>query len=150
MIKKPITVQLANGLEARPVALLVQVASQYESKIYVETENKKVNAKSIMGMMAIMMPFFFLAMYEKNGQHLEVILSHMIQAIFKRPKIRPYMTDNYYAALMRQAKAEKEVENIVRHSQKEESGKKKVHHAGGINKGRAESCKGNRKKCPEK
>ena len=52
MIKKPITVQLANGLEARPVALLVQVASQYESKIYVETENKKVNAKSIMGIMA--------------------------------------------------------------------------------------------------
>lgn len=49
MIKKPITVQLANGLEARPVALLVQVASQYESKIYVETEDKKVNAKSIMG-----------------------------------------------------------------------------------------------------
>ena len=53
MSKKPITVQLANGLEARPVALLVQVASQYESKIYVETENKKVNAKSIMGMMTL-------------------------------------------------------------------------------------------------
>ena len=53
MIKKPITVQLANGLEARPVALLVQVASQYESKIYVDTENKKVNAKSIMGMMTL-------------------------------------------------------------------------------------------------
>ena len=53
MIKKPITLQLANGLEARPVALLVQVASQYESKIYVETENKKVNAKSIMGMMTL-------------------------------------------------------------------------------------------------
>ena len=53
MIKKPITVQLANGLEARPVGLLVQVASQYESKIYVETENKKVNAKSIMGMMTL-------------------------------------------------------------------------------------------------
>ena len=53
MIKKQITVQLANGLEARPVALLVQVASQYESKIYVETENKKVNAKSIMGMMTL-------------------------------------------------------------------------------------------------
>ena len=53
MIKKPITVQLANGLEARPVALLVQVASQYESKINVETENKKVNAKSIMGMMTL-------------------------------------------------------------------------------------------------
>ena len=126
------------------LAALIGVPSFFLLKTVV-----KVNT-AVMGMMVIMMPFFFLAMYEKNGQHLEVILSHMIQAIFKRPKIRPYMTDNYYAALMRQAKAEKEVENIVRHSQKEESGKKKVHHAGGINKGRAESCKGNRKKCPEK
>lgn len=53
MIKKPITVQLANGLEARPVALLVQVASQYESEIYVESQEKRVNAKSIMGMMTL-------------------------------------------------------------------------------------------------
>ncbi|MGN8848418.1 PrgI family protein [Bariatricus sp. HCP28S3_C2] len=126
------------------LAALIGVPSFFLLKTVV-----KVNT-AVMGMMVIMMPFFFLAMYEKNGQPLEVILSHMIQAIFKRPKIRPYMTDNYYAALMRQAKAEKEVENIVRHSQKEESGKKKVHHAGGINKGRAESCKENRKKCPEK
>ncbi len=53
MIKKPITIQIASGLEARPVALLVQVASQYESKIYVEDGSKKVNAKSIMGMMSL-------------------------------------------------------------------------------------------------
>ena len=53
MIRKPMTVQLASGLEARPVAVLAQVASQYESKIYVEIDNKKVNAKSIMGMMTL-------------------------------------------------------------------------------------------------
>ena len=53
MIRKPMTVQLASGLEARPVAVLVQVASQYESKIYEEIDNKKVNAKSIMGMMTL-------------------------------------------------------------------------------------------------
>ena len=53
MIKKPITIQIADGLEARPTALLVQVASQYESKIYVESESKRVNAKSIMGMMTL-------------------------------------------------------------------------------------------------
>ena len=51
MIKKPITIQLATGLEARPVAQLVQVASQFNSEIYVEIGKKKVNAKSIMGMM---------------------------------------------------------------------------------------------------
>lgn len=53
MIRKPITIQIPSGLEARPVALLVQVASQYESKIHVEVEGKRVNAKSIMGMMTL-------------------------------------------------------------------------------------------------
>ena len=53
MITKNIKVELPSGLDARPVALLVQVASQYESSIYVESGNKKINAKSIMGMMTL-------------------------------------------------------------------------------------------------
>ena len=53
MIKKPVTIQLSTGLEARPVAQLVQVASQFNSEIYVEIGKKKVNAKSIMGMMTL-------------------------------------------------------------------------------------------------
>ena len=53
MIKKPITIHLSTGLEARPVAQLVQVASQFNSEIYVEVGKKKVNAKSIMGMMTL-------------------------------------------------------------------------------------------------
>ena len=53
MINKEITIRLENGLEARPVALLVQVASQYESSVYLESGDKKVNAKSIMGMMSL-------------------------------------------------------------------------------------------------
>ena len=53
MISKKITIKLPTGLEARPVALLVQVASHYDSTIYVETENKRVNAKSIMGIFSI-------------------------------------------------------------------------------------------------
>ena len=75
---------------------------------------------AVMGMMVIMMPFFFLAMYEKNGQPLEVILRHLIQAVFLRPKQRPYKTDNYYAALIRQSHAEKEVERIVKLSKEKE------------------------------
>ena len=76
---------------------------------------------AVMGMMVIMMPFFFLAMYERNGQPLEVILDHMVQARFKRPRIRPYKTDNRYAAIMKQAEAEMEVEKIVRLSEKEKN-----------------------------
>lgn len=53
MVRKTVTVELSSGLEARPVAMLVQVASQYDSSIYVECDTKKVNAKSIMGMMTL-------------------------------------------------------------------------------------------------
>ncbi len=53
MIKKTVTVELSSGLEARPIAMLVQVASQYDSNIYVECDSKRVNAKSIMGMMTL-------------------------------------------------------------------------------------------------
>ena len=53
MIKKPVTIQLSTGLEARPVAQLVQVASQYNCSIYLENVDKSVNAKSIMGMMTL-------------------------------------------------------------------------------------------------
>ena len=53
MKKREVKIQLDGGLEARPVAMLVQVASQHDSTVYLETEGKKVNAKSIMGMMSL-------------------------------------------------------------------------------------------------
>ena len=53
MTKRNIQIQLENGLEARPVALLVQEASKYESRIYIQSGDRKVNAKSIMGMMTL-------------------------------------------------------------------------------------------------
>lgn len=53
MIKKSIEIFCPGGLAPRPIAELVQVASKYESKIYLETDTKRVNAKSIMGMMSL-------------------------------------------------------------------------------------------------
>ena len=55
MVKKFIKIELSSGLEARPAAMLVQVASQYDSKIYLEADAKRVNAKSIMGTIALNM-----------------------------------------------------------------------------------------------
>ena len=52
MMQRAIEIKLQNGLEARPVAVLVQVASKYDSTIYIEVEGKKINAKSIMGILA--------------------------------------------------------------------------------------------------
>ena len=108
-----------------------------------------VNA-AVMGMMAVMMPFFFFAMYEKNGQPLEAIIIHIIESAFIRPKIRPYATDNYYSALIRQAEAETEVERIVRLSgkhRKEKEHRKEVHNAGRIKQGREkENIRDNKEK----
>ena len=53
MQNKTITVNIENGLEARPIALLVQEAGKFDSRIYLEIGTKKVNAKSIMGMMSL-------------------------------------------------------------------------------------------------
>ena len=66
-----------------------------------------------MGMIVVMMPMFFLAMYEKDGQPLEVVARHFYESRFKRPKVRPYRTNNYYAVLIRQEQAEMEVRDIV-------------------------------------
>lgn len=75
-------------------------------------------------MIIVMLPFFFLAMYEKDGRPLEVILRHFILAVFIRPRIRPYQTNNYYEALVRQHKVTEEVNDIVSNSGKKEKGKK--------------------------
>ena len=53
MTKRTIRINLEMGLEARPVALLVQEASKYESTIHILDKDRKVNAKSIMGMMSL-------------------------------------------------------------------------------------------------
>lgn len=53
MTTKDITIEVEQNMDISPVAKCVQVASQFESKIYFEHESKKVNAKSIMGMMAL-------------------------------------------------------------------------------------------------
>ena len=76
---------------------------------------KSIGSTSLaaMCMIIIMIPMFLLAMYERDGQPLEVIAKHFIETKFIRPKVRPFKTDNYYEVLKRAAQAEKEVESIV-------------------------------------
>ena len=69
-------------------------------------------------MILVMLPFFLFAMYERNGQPLEVMLGHLIQNKFIRPKVRIYQTNNLYSALIRQSKLEKEVSEIAGKSRK--------------------------------
>ena len=64
MIKKPIVLELKEGLDARPIALLVQEANQYASSVYIEVASKRINAKSIMGMMSLSL---------NNGEEITVV-----------------------------------------------------------------------------
>ncbi len=75
-------------------------------------------------MVILMLPFFLLGVYEKNGLPLEKIIRNIVRVLFRRPKQRPYQPNNFYAAVMRQYQLEKEVRQIVRDHQKAAPAKK--------------------------
>lgn len=79
---------------------------------YIFTRGSLGNETSALLMIGLMMPFFFFGIYEKDGQPPEKLLQHYIDAQFRRPRTRPYQTNNLYAALMRQYKHDKEVAQI--------------------------------------
>lgn len=68
---------------------------------------------AVMCMMIVLLPAMLFAMYERNGQPLEVVLRQIIRNGFTRPKNRPYQTDNFYSALLREENLKKEVKRIV-------------------------------------
>ena len=71
------------------------------------------SSTAAMCMMLVMLPFFLLGVYEKNGQPLEKVAGNIIRASILRPRQRPYRTNNFYALLERQDKLDKEVSLIV-------------------------------------
>lgn len=62
-------------------------------------------------MILIALPFFFFAMYEKDGRPLEKVLMDIVRAKFLFPGVRPYKTENFYAAIQEEI-YEKEVLGI--------------------------------------
>lgn len=89
------------------------------------------NTMAAMAMILIAMPFFMFAIYEKDGRPLEKILMNMIQVKFKRPGIRPYQTENFYAAIQKEI-YEKEVLGIGKENERASQRQKK---RAGKNKG---------------
>ena len=78
-----------------------------------------------MAMIIVMLPCFLVAMYEKHGQPLEVVVRNVVQTKFTRPKERPYRTENLYAVLEKQRKLEKEVSAIVKRTNKKDAGSRR-------------------------
>lgn len=66
MLKETIKMSVKEDMDVRPIALLVQEASKYDSEVHILSGNKKVNAKSIMGMMGLAL---------ENGQEVELQVS---------------------------------------------------------------------------
>ena len=94
--------------------------SRIESKVLFGLTKRQVICfgSAALCMILVMLPFFLFAMYEKNGQPLEVFLGHLIQNKFIRPKVRIYQTNNLYSALVRQSQLEQEVKRIARKGRK--------------------------------
>ena len=91
--------------------------------VFFLTKNILGTSVSSMLMIIIMLPCFLFALYEKHGQPLEKVVKNIIEVCFLRPKVRPYMTNNFYDCLSRQDELEREVKGIV--SKKLESGGQK-------------------------
>ena len=73
---------------------------------------------SVLLMMLLMLPFFLLAMFERHGQPLEVLIRHFIQARFVRPRIRVWQNDNSYQTIERSIRNQQEVQKILRGKQR--------------------------------
>ena len=64
-------------------------------------------------MVFLMLPFFLLALYEKNGQPLEKVAKNMANVLFLRPKQRLYRTNNFYSTIEKQNSLDTEVYHIL-------------------------------------
>ncbi len=53
MVSKEVVIKNRAGIHARPAALLVQKASDFNSEVFIQKDNDKINAKSIMGVLAL-------------------------------------------------------------------------------------------------
>lgn len=81
--------------------------------IYFLTRGILATTGAVFLLLAAALPFFFFAMYEKNGQPLEKILKNYVTTKYRKPQVRPYVTNNIYSAIEKQILLEQEVDKIV-------------------------------------
>lgn len=91
---------------------------------YLLTRHALGSTLSACMMIVLVLPFFLFAMYEKDGMPLEKVLMNIIRMKFQRPGIRPYKTENFYAAIQKEI-YEKEGRGFEQ-TESKNAGKKKV------------------------
>ena len=102
-----IKTKLAFNLTKRQL-ICFSAAASVGLPTYLLTRGALGNSAAMLLMIGLMLPFFFFAMYEKDGLPLEKVMKNIIRTCFLYPRVRPYKTENFYALL-----SEKEAKPIA-------------------------------------
>ena len=109
-MRKTVEVQMDAGMEARPIALMVQTANQFSSHLYLEMDGKHVNAKSIMGMMSLVLTNGVVAEAKVTREQVRAKNKETLQAIIDNKNISEEQKKDAIAQMVEMtALAEKEV-----------------------------------------
>ena len=83
MITKTVKVGIGNDIEARTLAMIVQIAGKYDSSVRVECGGRSMNAKSIMGMLSLEMGNGDEVNVAADGPDEEAAVSELVQFLNK-------------------------------------------------------------------
>ena len=114
-----IKTKLAFNLTKRQL-ICFSAAASVGLPTYLLTRGALGNSAAMLLMIGLMLPFFFFAMYEKDGLPLEKVLKNIIRTCFLYPRVRPYKTENFYALL-----SEKEAKPIAETDKRRKARSKK-------------------------
>lgn len=95
--------KIALGLTKRQL-ICFSVAAAVGLPTYLFTKDVIGNSTAVLLMIGLMLPFFFLAMFEKDDQPAEKILRNIIRARWFFPAKRPYKTENFYSVIEKEGK----------------------------------------------
>lgn len=115
-----IKTKLAFNLTKRQL-ICFSAAASVGLPAYLLTRGTLGNSAAMLLMIGLMLPFFFFAMYEKDGLPLEKVLKNIIRTCFLYPRVRPYKTENFYALL-----SEKEAKPIAETDKRRKARSKKA------------------------
>lgn len=115
-----IKTKLAFNLTKRQL-ICFSAAASVGLPTYLLTRGTLGNSAAMLLMIGLMLPFFFFAMYEKDGLPLEKVLKNIIRTCFLYPRVRPYKTENFYALL-----SEKEAKPIAETDKRRKARSKKA------------------------
>ncbi len=81
LVEKEVKIELETGLQARPAAQFVQEANRYSSHLFLEKDGKKINAKSIMGLMSLAITHGETVKLIADGPDEETALNDLVQFV---------------------------------------------------------------------